>query len=72
LRPEQEQLFKNVIPPKFWEESDKYHSLLDKIENEFTERRMKNLEKRQLRKNIHKKDSDLNKGDYCVIKNLAR
>jgi len=71
LRPEQEQLFKNVIPPKFWEESDKYHSLLDKIETEFTERRMKNLEKRQLRKNIHKKDNDLNKGDFCVIKKFS-
>ncbi len=43
----------------------------DKIETEFTERRMKNLEKRQLRKNIHKKDNDLNKGDFCVIKKFS-
>ncbi len=57
----------------FWyiKKALKYHSLLDKIENEFTERRMKNLEKRQLRKNIHKKDSELNKGDFCVIKKFS-
>ena len=71
LRPEQEILFKNIIPPKFWEESDKYHDIIDKIENEFTERRMKNLEKRQLRKNIYKKDTDLIKGDFCVIKKFS-
>ena len=32
---------------------------------------MKNLEKRQLRKNIHKKDTELNKGDFCVIKKFS-
>jgi len=32
---------------------------------------MKNLEKRQLRKKIHKKDTELKKGDFCVIKKYS-
>ena len=71
LRPEQSELFKSIIPPKFWEESDKYHDIIDKIEDEFNMKRMEKLKKRQNRTNKYKKDTMLEKGDFCVIKKYS-
>ena len=47
MRPEQETLFKNIIPKHFVETENKYKDILDDEINKFNDRRLRNLRLRQ-------------------------
>ena len=68
MRPEQETLFKNIIPKHFVETENKYKDILDDEINKFNDRRLRNLRLRQERINKNKIETKLKTNDYVVIK----
>ena len=71
LRPEQRELFLSLIPQNFLDSEKKYVDIINREEEEFNERRIKNLKKRQERINRKKTDTKLKIGDYVVIKSYG-
>ena len=68
MRPEQETLFKNIIPNHFVETENKYKDILDDEINKFNDRRLRNLRLRQERINKNKVETKLKTNDFVVIK----
>ena len=71
MRPEQRELFLSLIPKNFLDSEKKYVDIINKEEEEFNERRIKNLKKRQERINRKKTDTKLKIDDYVVIKSYG-
>ena len=71
MRPEQKILFKSIIPKHFIDAESQYKEIIDQEEDEFLERRIRNLKNRQERTNKNKIDTKLNVNDFVVIKSYG-
>ena len=71
LRPEQQELFKSIIPKNFINAENHFKELIEEEETNFNHRRIENLKKRHDRTNKNKIDSKLNVDDYVVVKDYG-
>ena len=72
FRPEQQTLFKQALPEKFWENEERYRAIVEKAEEELIKSREISSEKRKERVNKTKKASTLEEGDIIVLKDRRK